>query len=204
MWILRTGSEGIPVAEHPKRIIVGISGASGAPLALKCLELLRAHTDHEIHLILGDGAAPTIQCETHRTVDDIIALAHRHYPLDHIGAGPASGSFQTCGMLIVPCSMKTVAGIASGYADNLLLRAADVTIKEHRKLVLAPRETPLSPIHLRNLHELSQIPWVCLVPPMMTFYNQPESIDDMVFHLAARLLSCFGIDIPGRKMWDSP
>lgn len=104
-------------------------------------------------------------------------------------------------MLIVPCSMKTIAGINSGYTDNLILRAADVTIKEHRTLVLAARETPLSSIHLRNMHELSKIPCVRIIPPMMTFYNMPENIDDMIYHIAAKLLEPFGIEAKEYRRW---
>jgi len=118
-----------------------------------------------------------------------------------IGACPASGSFKTKGMLIVPCSMKTLAGIHSGYADSLILRAADVTIKEQRPLVLAARESPLSTIHLRNLYELSMIQGVKIVPPMMTFYNRPKSIEEMMYHTAARLLEPFGIEAKEYKRW---
>ena len=104
-------------------------------------------------------------------------------------------------MLIVPCSMKTIAGIHSGYADNLILRAADVTIKEQRTLVLAARETPLSPIHLRNLQELAMIPGVRIIPPMMTFYHRPDGIEDMVYHIAAKLLEPFGIEAMNYRRW---
>lgn len=120
---------------------------------------------------------------------------------EETGAGPASGSFQTAGMLIVPCSMKTVAGIHAGYGENLIQRAADVTIKEQRPLVLAARETPLSPIHLRNLMELSMIPGVRIVPPILTFYHRPESIDEMVYHVAAKLVEPFGIEAKEYRRW---
>ena len=116
-------------------------------------------------------------------------------------ACPASRSFKTEGMLIVPCSMKTIAGIHSGYADNLILRAADVTIKEQRTLVLAARETPLSSIHLRNMHELSQIQGVRIIPPMMTFYNLPKDINEMMYHIAAKLLEPFGIEAKEYRRW---
>ena len=129
------------------------------------------------------------------------ALADHVLQPVEIGAGPASGSFRTAGMVIVPCSMKTIAGIHSGYAENLLLRAADVTIKEQRPLVLAAREAPLSPIHLRNLQELSMMPGVRIIPPMMTFYHCPESIDEMVYHLAAKLLEPFGIEAKEYRRW---
>ena len=123
------------------------------------------------------------------------------YDNTNVGAGPASGSFETAGMLIVPCSMKTVAGIASGYSDNLLLRAADVCIKEKRNLVLAARESPMSSIHLENLSRLSRLQNVYIVPPVLTYYIKPESIADMELHIAARLLSPFGISVQGFKRW---
>ena len=152
-----------------RRLVVGVSGASGAPLALACLEELRRHPEWEVHLI--------------------------------VSAGPASGTFRTEGMLIVPCSMKTVAGICCGYADNLLLRAADVTIKEGRPLVLVARESPLSAIHLRNLAELSRIPGVTILPPMMTFYNRPATIEEMTHHLVCKMLERFGIQPNGFRRW---
>lgn len=136
-----------------KRIVVGASGASGMPVLKKCLELIREAGEHEIWLIVSDGARLTMEQELPGEEEKIRGLADRVLSPEEIGAGPASGSFQTAGMLIVPCSMKTIAGIRAGYGENLLLRAADVTIKEQRPLVLAARETPLSPIHLRNLSE---------------------------------------------------
>ena len=137
-----------------KRLIVGISGASGAPLAVELLKILRT-VGVETHVVLTRGGALTLKQEC--DMDGLEGLADVLYDNRDIGARPASGSFKTDGMLVVPCSMKTVAGICSGYSDNLLLRAADVTLKEGRKLVLAPRETPFSTIHLRNLYELSRM-----------------------------------------------
>lgn len=119
-------------------------------------------------------------------------LTHSFVPVANIGAAIASGSFAAAGMVVVPCSMKTAAGIHSGYSDNLILRAADVTLKEGRPLVLVPRETPLSPIHLRNLYELSMM-GVAVVPPMMTFYNGPQTVDDMVTHTVGKILDRLGI-----------
>ena len=156
---------------------------------------------HESILILSDSAKITLQQETKDTVEEIEALADQVCDTKDIGAGPASGSFRTEGMLIVPCSMKTVAGIHSGYADNLILRAADVTIKEQRTLVLAARETPLSAIHLRNLSELATIPGVRIIPPMMTFYHQPENIEEMTYHIAAKLVEPFGIEAREYRRW---
>ena len=141
-----------------KRIVVGATGASGLPLLVKCLEIIREDPDFESYLIMSSSAELTLRQETELEVNDVKRLADHVCAPEEIGAKPASGSFKTEGMLIVPCSMKTIAGIHSGYADNLILRAADVTIKEQRTLVLAARETPLSGIHLRNLYELCHAP----------------------------------------------
>lgn len=184
-----------------KRIIVGISGASGAPLALACLQELRRHPDWEVHLIMSKGAEQTLLWETDFTLEQVRGLAHICHDIENIGAAPASGTFDTQGMLIVPCSMKTVAGIVTGYADNLLLRAADVTIKEGRQLVVVARETPLSCIHLRNLMQLAQIPGVTILPPMMTFYHRPASVGEMTHHLVCKMLGCFGIEPYQFKRW---
>lgn len=185
-----------------KRIIVGASGASGAPLLIKCLELLKEASEFETWLIMTEGAKLTLTQETDVTVEQVAALADYVAEPEEIGAGPASGSFKTEGMLIVPCSMKTLAGIHSGYAENLLLRAADVTMKEQRKLVLAVRETPLSAIHLRNMQELAMIPGVHIIPPMMTFYHRPETIEEMTYHMAAKLLEPFGIEAKEYRRWN--
>lgn len=185
-----------------KRIIVGASGASGAPLLIKCLELLKEVPEFETWLIMTEGAKLTLTQETDVTVEQVAALADYVAEPEEIGAGPASGSFKTEGMLIVPCSMKTLAGIHSGYAENLLLRAADVTMKEQRKLVLAVRETPLSAIHLRNMQELAMIPGVHIIPPMMTFYHRPETIEEMTYHMAAKLLEPFGIEAKEYRRWN--
>ena len=184
-----------------KRIIVGATGASGMPLLIKCLELIKAEEEFEAWLLMSDSAKITLEHETEYSVKDVEALAEHVLSPEEIGAGPASGSFQTEGMIIVPCSMKTIAGIHSGYAENLILRAADVTIKEQRKLVLAARETPLSGIHLKNLYELSMMPGVRIIPPMLTFYHKPETMDEMVYHVAAKLLEPFGIDAKEYQRW---
>ena len=185
-----------------KRIVVGASGASGMPVLMKCLELIRKSGMYESFLILSESAGITFGQEMRIPVSEAEKLADHVLCQEDIGAGPASGSFRTEGMLIVPCSMKTIAGIHAGYAENLILRAADVTIKEQRTLVLAARETPLSPIHLRNLHELSMIPGVRIIPPMMTFYHMPESIDEMVYHVAAKLVEPFGIEAKEYRRWN--
>lgn len=185
-----------------KRIVVGATGASGLPILIECLKIIGQQPDYESWLIMSDSAKITLKHETEYSVEEVERLADQVLQQDEIGAGPASGSFKTAGMLIVPCSMKTVAGIYSGYADSLLLRAADVTIKEQRPLVLAARETPLSAVHLRNLHELSQIPGVRIIPPMMTFYHMPKSIEDMIYHTAAKLLEPFGIEADQYRRWE--
>lgn len=185
-----------------KRIVVGATGASGFPVLIECLKLINLDPDFESYLILTDSAKLTLTHETDYSVEDLYKLADCVCEPDEIGAKPASGSFRTEGMLIVPCSMKTLAGIHSGYADNLLLRAADVTLKEQRPLVLAVRETPLSAIHLRNMQELAMIPGVHIIPPMMTFYIRPKEIAEMTCHIAAKLLEPFGIEAPGYRRWE--
>mgnify|MGYP000509029534 FL=1 len=190
------------IPKEKKRLIVGGTGASGIPILQKCLELIKEEEDYESWLILTKSGELTCKQESCLSVEVIKKLADYCLNPEEIGAEPASGSFKTCGMLVVPCSMKTVAGIRSGYADNLLLRAADVTMKEQRPLVLAARETPMSAIHLRNLYELSMIPGVHIIPPMLTFYQKPENIDEMVYHIAAKLLEPFGIEAKEYKRWN--
>lgn len=185
-----------------KRIVVGATGASGIPLLVKCLELIREADGFESWLILSDSALLTMRQETNLTKEEMEQMADHTLSPEETGAGPASGSFQTAGMLIVPCSMKTLAGICGGYAQSLLLRAADVTIKEQRTLVLAARETPLSAIHLRNLHELSMLPGVRIIPPMLTYYIRPKTVEEMTYHTAAKLLEPFGIEAPDYKRWE--
>ncbi len=176
-----------------KKIIVGATGASGLPLLVECLKIIQRADDFAAALIMTQAAALTLKHEMAIEQEEIAHLADETFAIDAIGEGPASGSYRAVGMLVVPCSMKTLAGIKSGYADNLLLRTADVTIKEKRPLVLAVRESPLSPIHLRNMHELSLLPTVHIAPPMLVFYNRPQSIEDMTKQIAARLLAPFGL-----------
>lgn len=183
------------------RLIIGVSGASGAPIAVELLRQLREnHPEVETHLIVSRGAELTLWQECGMELDELKALASVFHESDAIGAPIASGSFLTMGMVVVPCSMKTVAGIVSGYSDNLLLRAADVCLKERRKLVLCARESPLSTIHLRNLYELSRLGAVIL-PPMLTYYNHPGSVDEMTRYTARRILSQFGLG-GDRYQWE--
>ena len=170
-----------------KKICVGISGASGAPIAIKLLERLKEMHDVEVHLVMTRGAELTIEQETKHSIENVKALADYCYDLDEIGEKPASGSFNMDAMIVVPCSMKTVAGIASGYSDNLLLRTADVTLKEARPLILVARESPLSPIHLRNLNELAQM-GVRIIPPMISYYQGFSTIEGWTDSFVERLL----------------
>lgn len=185
-----------------KRLVAAATGASGMPLFLQCLELIREAEEFESWVMVSHGAWLTLRQETDQGEERLRELADHLLPVTDISQGPASGSFQTAGMLIAPCSMKTAAGIRCGYSDNLILRAADVTIKEQRPLVLAPREAPLSPIHLENLLALSRLPGVRIVPPMMTFYHKPQTIEEMVYHLAAKLVEPFGIAAKEYRRWN--
>lgn len=184
------------------RLIIGVSGASGAPIAVELLRQLREnHPEIETHLIVSRGAELTLRQECGMGPEDLKALAGVFHENDAIGASIASGSFRTMGMIVAPCSMKTVAGIASGYSDNLMLRAADVCLKERRKLVLCARESPLSTIHLRNLYDLSRMGTVIL-PPMLTYYQKPEQVEEMTRHIVGKLLDQFGLDSPGFCRWE--
>lgn len=177
-----------------KRLIIGMSGASGAPLTAELLRQLRDHhPEVETHLIVTRGGELTLTQETGMPLAELQQLAAVCHSNHSIGAAPASGSFKTMGMVVVPCSMKTVAGIVSGYSDNLLLRAADVCLKERRRLVLAAREAPLSSLHLRNLYEASRLGAVIL-PPMLTYYNHPQSLEDCTRHTVNRILAQFDLD----------
>lgn len=184
-----------------KGIIVGISGASGSILGVEVLRALRKYTEIETHLVISKLASQTILHETKISLTTIRKLADYYHPIDKLSATIASGSYPFLGMIIVPCSMKTLAGIASGYSDNLMLRAADVCLKEKRKLVVVPRETPFNGIHLRNMMILQE-QGVIVLPAMMTFYHQPESIQDMVDYLTGKILSQFDLHFEKFKSWD--
>lgn len=184
-----------------RKIVIAVTGASGMPIFIKCLEILKKFSDFEIYLILSESAKLTLKYESEIPLEKIYEMADYVLDYQNIGAVTASGSFKTEGMIIVPCSMKTVAGINSGYTDNLILRTADVMIKEQKKLILVTRESPLSQIHLRNLYELSKIQNIKIVPPMLVFYQKPETIDDIVNHIVARILEPFGIEMEGYRRW---
>jgi len=190
-------------SQHAKRLVVGISGASGAQIAIELLTQMQEHSGWETHLVISEAARRTITMETSFNVAKVEALATRCYPLEDIGANIASGTFKTEGMVVVPCSSKTLAGIASGFSLNLLLRAADVHIKERRKVVLVARECPLSHIHLNNMLTLVNM-GVTILPPMMTFYNHPASIQEMVTHMVGKILDIFRLEAKGYKRWGEP
>ena len=174
------------------RLIVGITGASGIVIAVDLLRKLKELDGVETHLIITDGGELTIRDETDYDIYDIKRLADVVYNVHEMDASIASGSFLVEGMVVVPCTMKTVAGIVSGYSDNLLLRAADVCIKEKRKLILVPREMPFSRIHLRNMKELANL-GVVIMPPVMTFYNTDMTLQSHINHVVNKILFQLGL-----------
>lgn len=186
--------------EQKKRLVIGVSGASGVILAEKILLALKQISDIETHLVISDSAALTWKYEVGSPITDLTDLADYYYTNQDISAPIASGSFSTYGMIVIPCSMKTVAGIANGYSDNLLLRAADVAMKEHRRITLVVRETPFSSIHLRNMFELSKF-GVTILPAVMTFYNAPHSIDDLCNSIIMKALDTLEIENSIGNRW---
>ena len=175
-----------------KRLIVAITGASGAIYGVRLLQMVRALPDLETHLVMSPAGGLTVAQELDMTRHDLEALADVvHNPRD-IGASVASGSFVTEGMVVAPCSMKTLASVAHGLADNLVSRAADVVLKERRRLVLLARETPLNQAHLRNMMAVTEMGGV-ICPPVPAFYNRPQSLDDIVDHTCMRVLDLFGL-----------
>lgn len=190
-----------PNSKSKKRLVIGMSGASGAILGIRLLETMKEVADWETHLVISRGAEMTISDETGYSLKQVIDLADKVYDNQNINEHIASGTFRTEGMIIIPCSMKTVAGIANGYSDNLLLRAADVTLKEHRKLIVVARENPLSTIHLRNMLTLAEA-GAFIMPPVISYYNRPLSLEEMNLQIIGRILDKFEIDINGYKRWD--
>jgi 4-hydroxy-3-polyprenylbenzoate decarboxylase len=182
------------------RLVVGISGASGVVYGVKALQVLKK-LEVETHLILTDAAQDTLRLETDLRASDLKRLAWRTYEVGDLTAKPASGSFRTDGMVVIPCSMKSLAGIASGFSDNLLLRAADVTLKERRPLILVVRETPLTLIHLENMVRVTRSGAVVL-PAMPAFYHRPRTVDDIVDHVVGRVLDSLGIRHDLYRPWD--
>ena len=185
---------------HARRLIVGISGASGAVYGIRVLELLRDKADIETHLIISQAGKLTIGIETDRTTDEVEALADVAHHDRNVAASISSGSFDIDAMIVAPCSMKTLSAIVNSYSDNLLTRAADVTLKEGRPLILMPRESPLHVGHTRLLHEAAQM-GIQLCPPVPAFYNSPQSLDDVIDHSVGRALDLLGIDLKVVDRW---
>jgi 4-hydroxy-3-polyprenylbenzoate decarboxylase len=183
-----------------RRLIVGMTGSTGAIFGVRMLEVLRT-TDIETHLIISKWAQRTIEHETNYTVEQVRSLATIVHSQGDMGASLSSGSFLTEGMVVIPCSVRTLGGIASGYGEHLVHRAADVVLKERRRLVLVVRETPLSEVHLENMLKLARM-GVVMLPPMPAFYNHPQTVDDVVDHIVMRVLDQFGIPAPHAKRWD--
>ena len=187
-------------AKIMKRLIVGLSGASGAIYGVRLLQVLRNVADVETHLVMSQAARQTLSLETDLSLRDVQALADVVHDARDIAASISSGSFKTAGMVILPCSIKTLSGIVNSYTDTLVTRAADVVLKEGRKLVLVPRETPLSTIHLENMLALSRM-GVAMVPPMPAYYNHPQTADDITQHIVTRVLDQFGLEHKKARRW---
>ena len=183
-----------------KRIIVGISAADGVQIGKRLLERLRPVEDVETYLVLSRNAGSNLEFELGIGREALYALADHSYEPENLAADISSGSFITDGMIVAPCSMKTLAAIAGGYSDNLLTRAADVCLKERRKLVLVTRETPLSLIHLRNMCSVTQAGAVVL-PPVLTFYGGAETVNDQIDHIIGKAMMQFGVSLPGFRPW---
>jgi len=182
------------------RLIVGITGATGAVYGVRLLERLR-EAGVETHLVISRWGLRTLQHETPYSREHVEALATMTYAPGDMGAAISSGSFKTDGMIVAPCSAKTLAAVAHGYGDNLIHRAADVVLKERRRLVLVVREAPLSDIHLQNMLTLSRM-GVVVLPPLPAFYNHPRTIDDIVDHTVSRMLDQFGLETSGVERWE--
>lgn len=178
-----------------KRLIVGISGASGVIYGIRLLETLRRVDGVETHLVMSSAAGITMGLESDYSVDDVQKLADKVHRFRDIAATISSGSFRTQGMVIIPCSMKTLAGIAYSFSDNLLLRAADVVLKDRRRLVIVPRETPLHLGHLRIMTQVTEMGAI-IAPPMPAFYHRPQTIDDIVNQTVNRVLDLLEIELP--------
>ncbi|HRX70084.1 MAG TPA: UbiX family flavin prenyltransferase [Candidatus Competibacteraceae bacterium] len=185
------------------RLIVGISGASGVIYGIRILEALKAMPDIETHLVISKGGKLNIGFETAWDVKEVEALADIVHSDQNLAAVISSGSFQTGGMIIAPCSMKTLSGVVNSYADNLMVRAADVVLKERRRLVLVPRESPLHAGHTRLLHEATLMNAI-ICPPMPSFYSAPKTVDDIINHTVGRILDLFGLDSGLVKRWQGP
>jgi len=184
----------------PTRLIVGITGATGTIFGVRLLQMLHG-SGIETHLVMSKWAARTLAHETTYSLKEVQDLATHSYPLGDQGAAISSGSFITLGMVVAPCSMRTLSAIAHGQGDNLIHRSADVILKERRKLVLVVRESPFNDIHLENMLKLSRM-GVIILPPVPAFYNHPQNLDDMINHIAMRTLDQFDIHLDVMNRWD--
>lgn len=184
---------------RPRRVVVAITGATGIAIGVRVLQMLR-DLDVETHLVMSKWGTATMKYETSYRPEQVAQMASRMYASRDVSAPISLGSFQTDGMIVVPCSMKTLSAIRTGYTEDLIVRAADVTLKERRKLLLVTRETPLSDIHLENMLALSRMGTV-IFPPVPAFYTNPRSIDDVVEQSAGRILDCFGIHVDTFPRW---
>jgi 4-hydroxy-3-polyprenylbenzoate decarboxylase len=186
-------------AQNKKRLIVGISGASGIIFGIRMLEILKK-LDIETHLVVSKAAEMTLAYESDLKAKDLREMANEYHPMTDIGANISSGSYKTLGMIIVPCSVRTMSEIASGVTGSLMSRAADVALKDRRRLVLAVRETPLHTGHLRTMTQLSEMGAI-IAPIMPAFYNRPKTLEDIIDHTVGRLLDLFDIDAKLLKRW---
>jgi polyprenyl P-hydroxybenzoate/phenylacrylic acid decarboxylase-like protein len=187
---------------RPRRLVVGMSGSSAPQIGIALLEVLQGHPEVETHLVVSAGAARSIELEANVDPDWVRGLADHSYDPRDLAAPISSGSFITGGMVVVPCSMRSLAGIATGNSDNLLIRSADVTLKERRRLVLVTRETPLNLIHIRNMETVT-LAGATVFPPVLAFYHRPKTIDDIVAHLVGKVLDQFGVAHELFNRWGS-
>jgi 4-hydroxy-3-polyprenylbenzoate decarboxylase len=194
------GGPGHAAVTAKRRFVVGVTGATGAAYAVRMLQALRGVPDIESHLVISPSGVLNIKYELSITRQDVHALADKVYSFRDVGATLASGGFATVGMVVVPCSMRTLAAVAHGFSDNLITRAADVTLKERRRLVMMVRETPLNLAHLRNMTAVTEMGGI-IFPPLPAFYHHPKSIEEMIDHTIARVLELFDIHVPGPH-WD--
>ena len=183
------------------RIIIGITGASGSVYGWRLLEKLRSIPEMEIHLVISRSGERTAFLETGRTAADFKTLSHASYPVEDIGSRLASGSFPTDGMVIAPCSIHTMSAIAAGISSNLMVRAADVTLKERRRLILMVRESPLHLGHLRSMTALAEMGAI-LAPPVPGFYHHPQTVEEIVDHSVDRVMDLMGVPSPDARRWD--
>jgi polyprenyl P-hydroxybenzoate/phenylacrylic acid decarboxylase-like protein len=187
----------------PRRLVVGLSGSSAPQIGITLLEALQDIETVETHLVLSPGARRTIELEADRDADEVAALADVVHGTGDLAASISSGSFLTMGMVVAPCSMRTLSAIATGNSSDLLTRAADVTLKERRPLVLVPRETPLNLIHIRNMETVT-LAGATVLPPTPAFYHRPRTIDDLLRHLAGKILDQLSIEHDLFRRWDDP